>query len=161
MEVKTGQTAATWWKLRGLCVGRERYVTNHVTRMGPEMAPEWPRLGDDGYHVEIDAFPPVRVDWPMGWRRGHFLRGRDDHDGGSPLVQAAAVARPPTGWATCSSPVSRLTARNVIIPMVNSHKPNTAAGIQNPTTPFHANGPILKNGMNDDELMPIAIQMLK
>lgn len=71
LVIEAGQTAALWWKLRGFCGGRERFVINHVTRMGRDTAPDWPRLGTDGgYRVEIDSYPPVRVEWPMGLPSG-------------------------------------------------------------------------------------------
>lgn len=71
MEVRAGQTAALWWKLRGFCAGRERFVINHVTRIAGDAAPDWPNIGTDGgYRLEIDSYPPVRVDWPMGLPNG-------------------------------------------------------------------------------------------
>lgn len=67
MEIREGQTGALWWKLHGLVGGKERYVINHVTRMSEEMGPDWPRVGvDGGYRIEIDSFPPVFVDMPLG-----------------------------------------------------------------------------------------------
>ncbi len=67
MTVLAGQTSALWWKLRGICAGRERFVINHVSRIAADAAPDWPNIGTDGgYRVEIESYPPVLVDWPMG-----------------------------------------------------------------------------------------------
>jgi 2,4-diaminopentanoate dehydrogenase len=64
--VPEGTIGAFWFKLIGICQGQERFVINHVTRMGWEMAPDWPMLGDDGgYRIEIDSYPPLRADLPM------------------------------------------------------------------------------------------------
>ena len=56
---------------QGICGGRERYIINHVTRMSPDIRPalaeHWKQCG---YRVEIDSYPPVRVDWPMGLPNG-------------------------------------------------------------------------------------------
>lgn len=64
--VKQGTIGAFWFKVSGYNGGRERFVINHVTRMGWEIAPDWPMLGKDGgYSIEIDAYPPLRADLPM------------------------------------------------------------------------------------------------
>jgi hypothetical protein len=64
--VKEGTIGAFWFKLIGISSGNERFIINHVTRMGWEMAPKWPMLGDDGgYRIEIDSYPPLRADLPM------------------------------------------------------------------------------------------------
>jgi 4-hydroxy-tetrahydrodipicolinate reductase len=35
--------------------------------MSADLAPDWPSIGGDGgYRVEIDSFPPLRMDMPMG-----------------------------------------------------------------------------------------------
>lgn len=71
MLLKEGNVGALWWKLRGFSGGKERFVINHVTRMSAEMAPTWPMIGTDGgYRIEIDSFPPMLVDMPMGLPNG-------------------------------------------------------------------------------------------
>ena len=65
--VNEGTIGATRWSLTGIVAGQPRFVVNHVNRMGNDMAPDWPTVGSDGgYRIEIDAFPPLRADFPMG-----------------------------------------------------------------------------------------------
>lgn len=42
-------------------------MINHVNRMGADMAPDWPSIGEKGgYRVELDANPPYHGDFPLG-----------------------------------------------------------------------------------------------
>jgi 2,4-diaminopentanoate dehydrogenase len=66
-RIEAGTIAAMRFSIAGIVGGRARFVVNHVTRMGNDMAPDWPRVGDvGGYRIEIDSFPPFRGDFPMG-----------------------------------------------------------------------------------------------
>jgi hypothetical protein len=66
LTVKEGTIGAMRWSLTGMVDGRPRLMINHVNRMGPEMAPGWPRMGDEGgYRIEIDGFPPYRGEFPL------------------------------------------------------------------------------------------------
>ncbi|MDT7683721.1 MAG: hypothetical protein QOG57_4031 [Pseudonocardiales bacterium] len=66
LEIKEGRIGALRWSLTGMVAGKPRLVINHVNRMGPEMAPDWPNLGTQGgYRIEIDGFPPYRGDFPL------------------------------------------------------------------------------------------------
>lgn len=70
LTVQAGTIGAMRWSLTGMVGGRPRLVINHVNRMGPEMAPDWPRLDpphdvEGGYRIEIDGFPPFRGDFPL------------------------------------------------------------------------------------------------
>ena len=70
-RIDAGTIAALRFAVVGHVRGKRRFVINHVTRMGQDVAPEWPRLGrDGGYRIEIDAFPPFRGDFPMGEEGG-------------------------------------------------------------------------------------------
>ena len=65
--VKEGTIGASRWSLSAIVNGKPRVVINHVNRIGGDMAPDWPTLGrDGGYRIEIDAYPPLKVDLPMG-----------------------------------------------------------------------------------------------
>ena len=65
--IEVGTIAAMRFSVSGIVGGRARFVVNHVTRMGNDMAPEWPRVGEaGGYRIEIDGFPPFKGDFPMG-----------------------------------------------------------------------------------------------
>jgi 2,4-diaminopentanoate dehydrogenase len=66
LTIEAGTIGAMRWSLTGVVDGRDRLSINHVNRMGPEMAPDWPNLGTHGgYRIEIDAFPPVRGEFPL------------------------------------------------------------------------------------------------
>jgi hypothetical protein len=66
-HIEAGTIGASRWTLSGVVDGEDRITINHVNRMGPDMAPDWPSLGDKGgYRIEIDAMPPLRGDFPLG-----------------------------------------------------------------------------------------------
>jgi hypothetical protein len=66
LTIEAGTIGAMQWSLTGIVDGRERLSINHVNRMGPEMAPDWPNLGEQGgYRIEIDGYPPYRGDFPL------------------------------------------------------------------------------------------------
>lgn len=65
--IEAGSIAAMRFTVAGIVGGRQRFVVNHVTRMGNDAAPDWPRVGDvGGYRIEIDGFPTFRGDFPLG-----------------------------------------------------------------------------------------------
>ena len=55
-----------------------------------------------------------------------------------------------------SEPVSALMAASVVNHMAKTQMKKSTATTQNPTTPFQANGPSLKNGMSMPTIRPIA-----
>ena len=66
LTIEQGTIGAMRWSLTGVVDGRDRLSINHVNRMGSEMAPHWPNLGEQGgYRIEIDGFPPYRGDFPL------------------------------------------------------------------------------------------------
>jgi len=67
MEIPKGTIAAYRFWVRGIVAGKPFIEIEHVTRMGQHLMPEWPRLGrDGGYRMEIDAYPPIMAELPMG-----------------------------------------------------------------------------------------------
>lgn len=65
--VEEGTVAALRFSVTGIVEGKRMLSVNHVTRIGQDMAPDWPTIGrDGGYRVEVDAFPPFTGDFPMG-----------------------------------------------------------------------------------------------
>ena len=65
--VKQGTIAAIRWSISGIVDGVPRFVIKKITRAGKDVAPKWPRIGTDGgYCIEIDAFPPLKAEMPMG-----------------------------------------------------------------------------------------------
>lgn len=74
--VELGTMGAMRFKLAGMVAGEQRIILEHITRMGEQAAPDWPRhpspLG--GYRVVIDGMPTYTVDIEMHGR-GSNLRG--------------------------------------------------------------------------------------
>jgi 4-hydroxy-tetrahydrodipicolinate reductase len=67
LTVHAGTVGAIRFSLTGIVDGHERLQLNHVNRLGAHAAPGWPSVGDaGGYRIEIDAFPPIRADFPFG-----------------------------------------------------------------------------------------------
>jgi hypothetical protein len=67
MTVEAGTIGAVRWSLSGIVDGEARVQTNHVNRLGPHAAPDWPSIGDaGGYRIEVDGFPSIRGDFPFG-----------------------------------------------------------------------------------------------
>jgi len=58
--VEEGTSAALRFELQGIVGGEPRIVVEHVTRMHPEMAPEWPEIeGGDGYRILVEGSPSI------------------------------------------------------------------------------------------------------
>jgi hypothetical protein len=74
--VPAGTTGAMRFRLTGVAAGEERIVLEHITRMGPESAPDWPThpspLG--GYRIVLEGMPTYTLDLEMHGR-GSNLRG--------------------------------------------------------------------------------------
>jgi hypothetical protein len=67
MVVEAGTIGAVRWSLSGVVDGQTRVQTNHVNRLMPHAAPDWPSIGDaGGYRIEVDGFPSIRGDFPFG-----------------------------------------------------------------------------------------------
>jgi len=69
--VERGTVAGMNFRVRGLVDGEVAIVVNHVTRMRDDIGEGWPVVaGHGGYRIEIDAFPPLVVDIPLGLEGG-------------------------------------------------------------------------------------------
>jgi 4-hydroxy-tetrahydrodipicolinate reductase len=67
MTVERGSVGGLNFQVSGLLDGVARFVVNHVTRMRDDIGTQWPVVGErGGYRIEIDAFPPVTLDFPLG-----------------------------------------------------------------------------------------------
>jgi 4-hydroxy-tetrahydrodipicolinate reductase len=65
--VEKGTSAALRFELQGIVAGEPKIVVEHVTRMHPEMAPDWPQLEDgDGYRIFIEGNPSITTE--IGFR---------------------------------------------------------------------------------------------
>src|SRR4051794_38705867 len=64
--IRAGTMAALRFEVQGWVRGRPAIVVEHVTRMHPEMAPDWPRpKGAGGYRITVDGSPIYTVDFAM------------------------------------------------------------------------------------------------
>lgn len=74
--VPAGTIGGMWFRLVGVVDSEERIVLEHVTRMGPDSAPDWPThpspLG--GYRIILEGMPTYTLDLEMHGR-GDYLRG--------------------------------------------------------------------------------------
>lgn len=67
LVVEEGTIGALRWSLAGVVAGEERVVVNHINRIGPDAAPDWPKIGHaGGYRIEIDGMPPFVGEFPLG-----------------------------------------------------------------------------------------------
>lgn len=85
MHVEKGTCCAVRFQLEGIVAGRPLIVTEHVNRLGPEAAPEWPQPPDGRAGVHrciVKGSPAVQLEC--------FVTGDDgDHNTGG--VQATAM----------------------------------------------------------------------
>ncbi|WP_338182817.1 hypothetical protein [Jatrophihabitans sp.] len=65
--VGEGMVGAIDVTMSGIVAGSPLIVTRHIARMGADIAPEWPRVGDlGGYRIEVDGAPPLVGEFPLG-----------------------------------------------------------------------------------------------
>jgi hypothetical protein len=61
--VKKGTTAGLRFELQGIVGGEPRIVVEHVTRLAPDVAPDWPGSErGDVYRIQIDGSPSIRAE---------------------------------------------------------------------------------------------------
>jgi 4-hydroxy-tetrahydrodipicolinate reductase len=61
--VKQGTTAGLRFELQGIVGGEPRIVVEHVTRLAPDVAPDWPGSEKgDVYRILIDGSPSIRAE---------------------------------------------------------------------------------------------------
>ena len=83
--VAAGTMAGLRFEVRGIVGGEPRIVLEHVTRIGPDVAPEWPTMpGQGGYQVRIDGNPSITCDLALVGEDG-------DHNTGGVLATAMRV----------------------------------------------------------------------
>lgn len=67
IRIAAGTIGAVWWSLTGMVAKRPFLTVNHITRIGPAMAPSWPNVGKrGGYRVEITGSVPICCELPLG-----------------------------------------------------------------------------------------------
>lgn len=74
--IEAGTTAALRFEVRGMVDDRAVCVLEHVTRLHPDLGPDWPRMpGQGGYRVELTGEPNYTLDL-------HIEAGDGDHNTG-------------------------------------------------------------------------------
>lgn len=74
--IEAGTTAALRFEVRGMAHGRAVCVLEHVTRLHPDLGPDWPRMpGNGGYRVEITGEPNYTLDLSLTGEDGDHNTG--------------------------------------------------------------------------------------
>lgn len=74
--IAAGTAAALRFQVHGIRAGREVLTLEHVTRLHPDLAPDWPQpTGKGGYRVEIQGEPDYRLDLQLTSDGDHALAG--------------------------------------------------------------------------------------
>jgi 2,4-diaminopentanoate dehydrogenase len=74
--VEEGTAAALRFEVRGIVGGRPALVLEHVTRLHPDLGPDWPRMpGQGGYRVEITGEPNYTLDLTLTGTDGDHNTG--------------------------------------------------------------------------------------
>jgi 4-hydroxy-tetrahydrodipicolinate reductase len=61
--IEEGMAAALRFEVRGIAGGRAVFVLEHVTRLHPDLGPDWPTMpGQGGYRVEVRGEPNYTLD---------------------------------------------------------------------------------------------------
>ncbi|WP_067898826.1 NAD(P)H-dependent amine dehydrogenase family protein [Nocardia vaccinii] len=61
--VAAGTAAALRFRVSGIRSGREVFALEHITRLHPDLAPQWPQPAGKGcYRVEVEGEPDYRLD---------------------------------------------------------------------------------------------------
>ncbi|MCU1602064.1 MAG: dihydrodipicolinate reductase [Frankiales bacterium] len=102
--IEPGQVAAINFTINGVYKGETRIQLEHVNRIGPDAAPDWPRgSSDDVYRVEIEGTPSITQETAFRFTDGS---GRDAATAGClstglrALNAVPAVNDLPPGWVT-------------------------------------------------------------
>ncbi|HKY69106.1 MAG TPA: hypothetical protein VJM49_22140 [Acidimicrobiales bacterium] len=102
--IEPGQVAAINFTINGIYQGETRIQLEHVNRVGPDAAPDWPRGSqDDVYRVEIEGSPSITQETAFRFTDGS---GRDAATAGClatglrALNAVPAVNDLPPGWVT-------------------------------------------------------------
>jgi len=96
--VPAGTMAGLRFEVRGIVGGEPRIVLEHVTRIGPDVAPDWPALpGQGGYRVQIDGNPSISCDLQLVGEDGDHNTGGVLATGMRMLNAIPAVCEAPAG----------------------------------------------------------------
>ena len=90
--------AALRFEVQGWIRGRAAIVVEHVTRMHPDMAPDWPQpKGAGGYRITVEGSPSYTVDFEMMGEDGDHNTGGLVATGMRILNAIPAVCAAPPG----------------------------------------------------------------
>jgi 4-hydroxy-tetrahydrodipicolinate reductase len=102
--INPGEVAAINFTINGIYRGETRIQLEHVNRVGPDAAPDWPRgTQDDVYRVEIDGTPSITQETAFRFTDGS---GRDAAAAGCLATGLRALNAVPAvndlapGWVT-------------------------------------------------------------
>lgn len=73
-EIRAGTVAAQRFGFSGIVAGRRAITVEHVTRLGAEQAPDWPR--GRGWRVHIEGAPSMTLEATIA------VNGEDENDQG-------------------------------------------------------------------------------
>ncbi len=116
-RVRQGTMAALHFEIRGMANGRPAIVIEHITRLRPDLRPDWPQPASGGgsYRVEIAGEPSYAVDIVPSSRKGDHNHAAIVGAAGR-IVNAipAVVAAPPGIRATLDLPL--ITGKGLFAP---------------------------------------------
>lgn len=84
--IAKGTTAAIRFEVRGIKDGNVAVVLEHVTRLRPDLCPDWPQPAQEGgcYRIELTGEPSYKLDLCLSSRKG-------DHNHAGLVATAARV----------------------------------------------------------------------
>jgi hypothetical protein len=116
-RVPKGTMAALQFEIRGMVDGRPAIVIEHITRLRPDLRPDWaqPAAGGGSYRVEITGEPSYAVDIVPSSRKGDHNHAAIAGAAGR-IVNAipAVLAAPPGIRTTLDLPL--ITGRGLYAP---------------------------------------------
>ena len=96
--IKEGTMAGLRFEVQGWIRGRAAIVVEHVTRMHPDVAPDWPKpSGSGGYRITVDGSPSYVLDFEMMGEDGDHNTGGLVATGMRILNAIPAVCAAPPG----------------------------------------------------------------
>jgi hypothetical protein len=116
-RVAKGTLAALQFEIRGMAGGHPAIVIEHITRLRPDLRPDWPQPASGGgsYRVEITGEPSYAVDIIPGSRKGDHNHAAIVGAAGR-IVNAipAVIAAPPGIRSTLDLPL--VTGKGLYVP---------------------------------------------
>jgi 2,4-diaminopentanoate dehydrogenase len=99
--IEAGNVAAIRFQIQGIYKGEPRIVLEHVNRIGPDAAPDWPKGNmPECYRVEIEGSPSIVQETAFRSTTGDPIAGGCLATGLRALNAIPAVNASPPGWVT-------------------------------------------------------------